>query len=71
MEDYTYDLTPGAESILGAHMLEVSPSLSSERASLEIHPLVLPGPNSTTLSTITPMRLVLRLASARAALLGR
>lgn len=32
---------------------------------------VLPGPNSTTLSTITPMRLVVRLASARAALLGR
>jgi len=43
MEDYTYDLTPGAESILGAHMLEVSPSLSSERASLEIHPLGIGG----------------------------
>ena len=25
MEDYTYDLVPGAERILGAHMLEVSP----------------------------------------------
>ena len=25
MEDYTYDLTPGDELILGAHMLEVSP----------------------------------------------
>ncbi len=43
MEDYTYDLTPGAESILGAHMLEVSPSLSSEKASLEIHPLGIGG----------------------------
>ncbi|MBB5642666.1 L-arabinose isomerase [Cryobacterium roopkundense] len=29
MEDYTYDLTPGAELILGAHMLEVSPSLTT------------------------------------------
>ena len=39
MEDYTYDLVPGAELILGAHMLEVNPTLSSARASLEIHPL--------------------------------
>ena len=39
MEDYTYDLVPGAELILGAHMLEVNPALSSARASLEIHPL--------------------------------
>src|SRR5690606_39982070 len=23
MEDYTYELTPGAEKILGAHMLEI------------------------------------------------
>jgi L-arabinose isomerase len=41
MEDYTYDLTPGSELILGAHMLEVSPSLSLERPSLEIHPLAI------------------------------
>jgi len=43
MEDYTYDLTPGAELILGAHMLEVSPSLTTSRASLEIHPLGIGG----------------------------
>lgn len=43
MEDYTYDLTPGAERILGAHMLEVSPSLSRARPSLEIHPLGIGG----------------------------
>ena len=43
MEDYTYDLTPGAELILGAHMLEVSPSLTRERPSLEIHPLGIGG----------------------------
>jgi L-arabinose isomerase len=43
MEDYTYDLTPGAELILGAHMLEVSPSLTTKRPSLEIHPLGIGG----------------------------
>ena len=43
MEDYTYHLEPGHELILGAHMLEVSPSLSSRRASLEIHPLGIGG----------------------------
>jgi L-arabinose isomerase len=41
MEDYTYDLTPGAELILGAHMLEVCPTLTASRASLEIHPLAI------------------------------
>jgi len=39
MEDYTYDLTPGQERILGAHMLEVCPTLSSARPRLEVHPL--------------------------------
>lgn len=43
MEDYTYDLTPGEELILGAHMLEVSPSLTTARPSLEIHPLAIGG----------------------------
>ena len=43
MEDYTYDLVPGSERILGAHMLEVSPSLSSQKARLEIHPLGIGG----------------------------
>ncbi|MCI9886992.1 L-arabinose isomerase [Micrococcales bacterium 31B] len=39
MEDYTYHLDPGNELILGAHMLEVCPTLSSAKARLEIHPL--------------------------------
>jgi len=39
MEDYTYDLTPAAERILGAHMLEVCPTLTTSRPGLEIHPL--------------------------------
>ncbi|MFE6735100.1 L-arabinose isomerase [Microbacterium sp. NPDC057650] len=43
MEDYTYDLTPGDELILGAHMLEVSPTLSSAKPTLEVHPLGIGG----------------------------
>jgi L-arabinose isomerase len=51
MEDYTYDLVDGAETILGAHMLEVSPSLTTARPSLEIHPLGIGGKDD-------PVRLV-------------
>ncbi|MDH6237574.1 L-arabinose isomerase [Cryobacterium sp. CG_9.6] len=43
MEDYTYDLIPGEELILGAHMLEVSPSLTTARPTLEIHPMGIGG----------------------------
>jgi L-arabinose isomerase len=43
MEDYTYHLVPGEERILGAHMLEVCPSLTTRRPSLEIHPLAIGG----------------------------
>jgi len=39
MEDYTYHLVPGEEKILGAHMLEVCPSITTQRPSLEVHPL--------------------------------
>ncbi|HET6480590.1 MAG TPA: L-arabinose isomerase [Actinoplanes sp.] len=43
MEDYTYDLTPGHERILGAHMLEVCPSIAAGTPKLEIHPLGIGG----------------------------
>jgi L-arabinose isomerase len=43
MEDYTYHLVPGEEKILGAHMLEVSPGLTTARPSLEVHPLSIGG----------------------------
>ena len=43
MEDYTYDLVPGAERILGAHMLEVSPSLTTAKPRLEVHALGIGG----------------------------
>ena len=39
MEDYTYDLTPGNELSLGAHMLEVSPLIAAGKPRIEIHPL--------------------------------
>ena len=43
MEDYTYNLVPGEEAILGAHMLEICPSLTTKRPSLEIHALGIGG----------------------------
>jgi L-arabinose isomerase len=43
MEDYTYHLVPGAEKILGAHMLEVCPSIAGARPTLEVHPLGIGG----------------------------
>jgi L-arabinose isomerase len=43
MEDYTYHLVPGQERILGAHMLEVCPSLTATRPRVEIHPLGIGG----------------------------
>lgn len=39
MEDYTYHLDPARPLVLGAHMLEVCPSLTDETPSCEIHPL--------------------------------
>ena len=39
MEDYTYDLDPAGPSVLGAHMLEVCPTIAAGRPSCEIHPL--------------------------------
>lgn len=39
MEDYTYDMTPGEEKVLGAHMLEICPSLTTSTPRVEIHPL--------------------------------
>jgi L-arabinose isomerase len=43
MEDYTYHLEPGRERVLGAHMLEVCPSIADGRPSLEVHPLGIGG----------------------------
>ncbi|MEX1124714.1 MAG: L-arabinose isomerase [Acidimicrobiia bacterium] len=43
MEDYTYHLSPDNTCVLGAHMLEVCPSIASSRPSCEIHPLAIGG----------------------------
>ena len=39
MEDYTYHLVKGQEYSLGAHMLEVCPSVAAQRPRIEVHPL--------------------------------
>lgn len=43
MEDYTYDLTKGNELSLGAHMLEVCPTLAAGKPKIEVHPLGIGG----------------------------
>ena len=39
MEDYTYNLEKGRECSLGAHMLEVCPSVAAGKPRIEVHPL--------------------------------
>lgn len=43
MEDYTYHLAPDNVLCLGAHMLEICPSIASGKPSCEIHPLGIGG----------------------------
>lgn len=43
MEDYTYHLEPGNEMILGAHMLEICPTLADSKPRIEVHPLGIGG----------------------------
>ena len=63
MEDYTYNLEPGRELILGAHMLEVCPSLAADVPSCEIHPLSIGGRED-------PVRLVFDAAPGPAVVVG-
>jgi L-arabinose isomerase len=42
MEDYTYHLKNGGK-VLGAHMLEVCPSVAADRPRVEVHPLSIGG----------------------------
>ncbi|WP_367567300.1 L-arabinose isomerase [Lacrimispora sp.] len=39
MEDYTYNLVPGKEGILQAHMLEVCPSIADGKIGIKVNPL--------------------------------
>ena len=43
MEDYTYHLSGDGTKVLGAHMLEICPSIAATRPSLEVHPLGIGG----------------------------
>ncbi|ANB58354.1 L-arabinose isomerase [Anoxybacillus sp. B7M1] len=43
MEDYTYHFEPGNEMILGAHMLEVCPTIAATKPRIEVHPLSIGG----------------------------
>jgi L-arabinose isomerase len=43
MEDYTYHLNPAGMKVLGAHMLEVCPTIADGKPSLQVHPLSIGG----------------------------
>lgn len=43
MEDYTYHLRPDGMQVLGAHMLEICPTIAGEKPRLEVHPLGIGG----------------------------
>jgi L-arabinose isomerase len=58
MEDYTYDFA-GEPKVLGAHMLEVCPSITNGKPSLEVHPLAIGGKDD-------PVRLVFTAAAGPA-----
>jgi L-arabinose isomerase len=58
MEDYTYDFS-GTPKVLGAHMLEICPSIASSKPSLEVHPLGIGGKDD-------PVRLVFSTAAGPA-----
>jgi len=46
MEDYTYHLNPSGMKVLGAHMLEICPSIGDGKNKLEVHPLGIGGKDS-------------------------
>jgi L-arabinose isomerase len=63
MEDYTYDLDPAGPKVLGAHMLEVCPTIAAGRPRCEIHPLSIGG-------RADPVRLVFDAAKGPAFVAG-
>jgi L-arabinose isomerase len=63
MEDYTYHYGPGTPKILGAHMLEVCPSIAAGTPSAEVHPLSIGNRED-------PVRLVFDAAPGEAVVVG-
>ncbi len=59
MEDYTYHMDPRGKLVLGAHMLEVCPSIAEGKPKLEVHPLGIGGKEA-------PPRLVFNVAKGPA-----
>jgi L-arabinose isomerase len=59
MEDYTYHFDPNNQLVLGSHMLEICPSIASDKPTVEIHPLGIGGKSD-------PVRLVFNSASGPA-----
>jgi L-arabinose isomerase len=59
MEDYTYHFDPDNRLVLGAHMLEICPSIASHKPVVEIHPLGIGG-------KADPVRLVFDVAGGPA-----
>ncbi|MEO0025100.1 MAG: hypothetical protein RL196_1541 [Actinomycetota bacterium] len=57
MEDYTYHFGPGTPLVLGAHMLEVCPTITKAKPRIEIHPLGIGGKED-------PVRMVFTAAPA-------
>ena len=43
MEDYTYHFEPGNEAVLGAHMLEICPSIAEGKPRIDVQPLGIGG----------------------------
>ncbi|HEX6560232.1 MAG TPA: L-arabinose isomerase [Longimicrobiales bacterium] len=59
MEDYTYHFAPDSPAVLGAHMLEICPTLAARQPSCEVHPLGIGGKSD-------PVRLVFDAATGPA-----
>jgi len=59
MEDYTYHLDPENMAVLGAHMLEICPSIAEGKPSVQVHQLSIGGKED-------PARLVFKTAPAEA-----
>jgi L-arabinose isomerase len=59
MEDYTYHFDPKGMRVLGAHMLEVCPSIALGKPAIEVHPLSIGGKDD-------PARLVFKSATGDA-----
>jgi L-arabinose isomerase len=59
MEDYTYHFEPQNSFVLGAHMLEICPSIAKNKPTCEIHPLGIGGKED-------PVRLVFDAAGGSA-----